>query len=236
MLFGMKTSAISPLPMRYLFLPLLMLALIAPFTPVWDLLLSRYFYDPVHNNFPGGWLFDEIRFWAVFPAIGTAIGATFVLALSYVIKPDWKKWRSHVLLLILPMALGAGILTHTLFKDHWGRPRPRQVTEFGGDQPFRPFYSPNFSLQVQPLKSFPCGHASMGFYFFSLILLGRRLSCQWVYLLGIFLTLFLGSALSITRIAQGGHFFSDTLATALLLWSVALTSDWLLFSDEKWRW
>ncbi|MBA2728223.1 MAG: phosphatase PAP2 family protein, partial [Parachlamydiaceae bacterium] len=159
-----------------------------------------------------------------------AVAATLFLGLSYIVS-GWKKWRPYALLLILPMVLGAGIITHSLLKDHWGRPRPKQIENYGGDNAFRPFYQPNITLEVQPFKSFPCGHCSMGFYFFAVALLGRRLGSRLLFATGITLALSLGIALSITRIAQGGHFFSDTMATALIMWMTAFACDWLLFKE-----
>ena len=71
----------------------------------------------------------------------------------------------------------------------------------------------------------------MGFYFFAVALLGRRLGSRILFITGMALALILGIALSVTRIAQGGHFFSDTLATAIIMWTAALAIDWLLFKD-----
>ena len=72
------------------------------------------------------------------------------------------------------MVVGAGFIVHTALKDHWGRPRPKQIIAFGGEQTFRPFYSPNFFHQPEPSKSFPCGHCTMGFYFFAVAFALRR--------------------------------------------------------------
>ncbi len=58
----------------------------------------------------------------------------------------------------------------------------------------------------------------MGFYFFSLIFLGKGLNSRFLYYSGLFLVVTLGGALSLTRILQGGHFFSDVLASAVIMW------------------
>jgi membrane-associated PAP2 superfamily phosphatase len=224
-------SGPAPLSMWYAIVPLLFFAAIAYFTPGIDLELSRYFYDPITNTFWSPRWAHIIRHWAIIPAMFIAVAASVFLILSYFVR-RWKKWRPHALLLILPMALGAGIITHNLLKDRWGRPRPRQIENFGGTETFRPFYKPNLSVTEQPLKSFPCGHCTMGFYFFAVALLGRRLRCQWLFFAGLALALVLGVALSAARIAQGGHFLSDTLATAILMWVVSMATDWLLFSRE----
>ena len=62
------------------------------------------------------------------------------------------------------MAIGVGLFTHILLKDHWGRPRPKQVTQFGGTQEFHPFYKPNFFDQPQPSRApFPAAIAGWVF-------------------------------------------------------------------------
>src|SRR6201987_5422387 len=46
------------------------------------------------------------------------------------------------LFLIATLALGPGLLTNLVLKDHWGRPRPMDVPEFGGDYPFERWWEP----------------------------------------------------------------------------------------------
>ena len=133
--------------------------------------------------------------------------------------------------LLLSLALGAGLIAHTLLKDRWGRPRPRQVAEFGGHQQFRPYYLPNFFHQPEPSKSFPCGHCTMGFYFFAVALVCQRQGWRWGAIFSYFLAFFLGILLGVTRMAQGGHFFSDILVSALLMWWVASLLDRWLCTD-----
>lgn len=224
-------SQIKPLSLYFWVIPLALFAAMAYFTPDWDLAISGYFYNKELEIFPGNQFFEEVRFWAIIPGMFTAVAATLFLGYTYIV-PRLKQWRPYALLLILPMALGAGVITHELLKDHWGRPRPRQIENFGGDHPFRPFYKPHLTWEVQPFKSFPCGHCSVGFYFFALALVGRRMDSQWLFLLGLSLAAILGISLSLARIAQGGHFFSDTLATAFLMWTVAIACDRLIFNEQ----
>lgn len=212
-------------------LPVLLMAIITPFTPMLDLAITREFYDS-GKGFASNAFYDFMFVYGVIPADIVAGLAVIILLLSY-ISSYWKTWRSSALVLILTLAVGAGFITHVILKDHWGRPRPKQVIEFGGMQPFRPYYEPNFFHQPEPSKSFPCGHCSTGFYFFALALLGKRWNNKAVYWFGMGLAVSLGVALSLTRIAQGGHFLSDTLMTALIMWLTALTFDWLLFSDKN---
>lgn len=215
--------------------PILLMAIITPFTPMLDLAIARAFYHQSESgatgHFTSNAFFDFMYTYGVLPAWITVGLAVVILLLSY-ISTYWKPWRSSALVMVLTLAIGAGFVTHALLKDHWGRPRPRQVIEFGGNQPFRSYYEPNFFHQPEPSKSFSCGHCSMGFYFFALALLGKRWRNKLVYWLGMVSAFTLGIALSITRMAQGGHFFSDILMTALIMWLTALTCDWLIFSEQ----
>jgi lipid A 4'-phosphatase len=207
--------------------PLIVVLILAPFTPRWDLSIARYFY---HQN-PEGLghfrsnAFDDFMYnYAVIPAQILAIIAAILYLLSFFCSP-LKKFRISALVLILTMVVGAGFITHTLLKDHWGRPRPRQVIEFGGKQSFRPFYSPNFFHQPEPSKSFPCGHCTMAFYFFAVALVLKRFGLRaWFYFTMMFAVVF-GLMMGIARMAQGGHFFSDVLLSGVIMWLTAYASD-----------
>jgi lipid A 4'-phosphatase len=210
--------------------PIVLMLLLTPFTPQLDLAIAHSFYHDGHFVSNGVTAF--MYHYATFPAWLLFAAAAVAFLLSYCFS-FWKRWRAPALVVLLTLVVGSGILTHALFKDHWGRPRPKQVVEFGGTQPFYPYYSPNFFHQPESSKSFACGHCTMGFYFFALVVLGKRLRNSWLYYGGLFLALLLGIALSITRMAQGGHFFSDTVAAALIMWLTAVTCDWLIYAEEE---
>lgn len=215
-------------------LPIIAMLLIAPFTPAMDLAISHYFYLP-DAGFSTNLFFTFLFNYGPIPAQIIAGLAAIVLIISFLPTrfnklSTFKTWRRPAACLVLTMAIGAGLIVHAILKDHWGRPRPRQITEFSGTQMFRPFYQPNIFNQPEPSKSFSCGHCSMGFYFFALALVGRRLHKKTLFLSALTLAIVLGSLLSLTRIAQGGHFFSDTLITALVMWLTAYACDRWLYS------
>jgi membrane-associated PAP2 superfamily phosphatase len=131
--------------------------------------------------------------------------------------------RAHVRLAafsLLLFVVGPWVFVNLIFKEHFGRPRPRHIVEFGGDRDYLPPLVPG----REPGASFPAGHPSMGFIWMG----------YGVYLhasrprraLGFFaLGAVHGGLLGLARIAQGGHFLSDViwslifvLATALLLY------------------
>lgn len=212
-------------------IPLLLLVAIAPFTPELDLGLSSYFFDPVQKTFSTHPFFYFMYTWGLLP--GQVIGcmALVIWLASY----KWKKidhWRKPALVVGLTIAIGAGLITQLALKEYWKRPRPRQIEQFGGSEPFKPFWQPNF-YAVGKFKSFPSGHCTMGFCFFSLVVLGRRYKNKPLFYAGLAAAVLLGLGLSIARIAQGGHFFSDTLFAAYLMWITAVISDWFLFSKTS---
>lgn len=212
-------------------LPIALIFVITPFTPYIDLAVTKYFYDP-NQGFSSHPFYTFMYKYGPLPADITTAGAIIVFMASYISK-KFKNWRHPALVLILTMGIGSGIFIHGILKDHWGRPRPKQVIEFGGTQSFRPYYHPNIFNQPEPSKSFTCGHCSVGFYFFALALIGRSLRNRLLFWSGLILTLFLGVSLSVTRIAQGGHFVTDILFSALIMWITAYVCTRLLLTKNK---
>lgn len=211
--------------------PLLFLAILAPFTPQLDLAITNYFYQPT-QNFPSNGFYDFLYNYGVIPGQILFIISATLLCLSWLFK-KWRPWHTPALILTLTLLIGSGLIVHELFKEHWGRPRPKQVTEFGGTQAFRPFYQPNFFHQTEPSKSFSCGHCTMGFYFFALALVARRQNYTKTFWAALALALSLGISLSLARIAQGGHFFSDTLVSAIVMWLTAYVCVEWLYPEGK---
>tara|TARA_R110002096_G_scaffold4493_10_gene20835 strand:+ start:4051 stop:5283 length:1233 start_codon:yes stop_codon:yes gene_type:complete len=181
-------------------------ALTIPFW-IWplDLEVQSRFFDP-----EGRWASGEAPFWqflyhfGTLPAIIVVLAALLVFVLSFRVE-KFVPWRKAAAYLVLCMAVGPGLLINVGFKDHWGRPRPRDVEVFGGSYAHERVWIADGS---SPGKSFPCGHCSMGFYFLGLALLFRR----WRTALAIsgFAVVF-GGLIGMARIAQGGHFLSDVI-------------------------
>ncbi len=217
-------------PLILWLLPITLFLTIAPFTPAWDMDLAHFFYRDGHFRQDAFYTF--IYRYATWPAFFAGGMSCLLLALSFY-KSEWIRWRRPAIFLLSVLILFEGLVVHNLLKNQWGRPRPKQVIEFGGDQPFRPFYSPNFHA-TERARSFPCGHCGMGFYFMSLAWLGWKKRSKPLLWSGVALAVGLGFLLSWTRIAQGGHFFSDILGSLLVLWYGVLLSDrWILSSHSS---
>lgn len=193
-------------------IPLFVFFLFLPFSAGLDITTSNYFYGEASSFWKSSWL-DAIYSFGLLPAWLVIGGAL----LSFLV-PRWQQYRRASVYLILTLAIGSGLITHLLLKDHWGRPRPKQVEYYGGQVPFRPWYQPDLSWKQSPHRSFSCGHCTLGFFFFTFYFLGKAYRKKWLKALGLVLAFTLGTALSFTRIAQGGHFLSDTLASLLIMW------------------
>lgn len=215
-------------------LPLFFVLCIAPFTPEIDLWAARRCFTPGE----GGGSFIENGFTRLFfhcgEHVGLAVGAaaTGIYLISWLFK-RLKPLRKGALTMVLTLLIGPGLITNSLLKEYWSRPRPKQVIEFGGNAPFRPFYAPHFSHNGEARKSFPSGHATMGFYYLSLALPAYRSRRRWLFLGATALTLFMGLSLSVARVIQGAHFVSDTLFAFVVVWMVAWGVDALLHFPLK---
>jgi membrane-associated PAP2 superfamily phosphatase len=108
------------------------------------------------------------------------------------------------------LALGPGLLINSVFKAHWGRPRPRQTVEFGGNLPFVSVW---VRTSLSKSRSFPSGHASMGFYLMApaFLLYRRRRGLALAF---VFVGLLSGGYIGLARVVQGAHFPSDVVWSA----------------------
>lgn len=158
-----------------------------------------------------------------YPALLTVLGALAVLLLGFRVA-KWAMFRRQAIFMVLVMGVGPGLITNALLKDHWGRPRPRDVEPLGGLHAYEPLLTIDPS---SPGKSFPCGHATMGYFFFALWFFWRRSHPRlaWASLAA---AAFYGTAIGWARVVQGGHFPSDVLWAAGVLWiTCAMLAHWL---------
>src|SRR5436305_2797520 len=196
-----------------------------------DIAAARAFYSP---NALDHWPLARELPWSVLYRLAPWITAVLVLsglgALALGMARGHGDWRRHGIFLLLSVVIGPGLLVNTVFKDHWGRPRPRDVVEFGGPLHYR----------IAPLPggeggaSFPCGHCSVGFLFAAgwRMWWRRRPARAWGALA---LGLAAGFALGLGRMAAGGHFLSDVIWSALLALGVAHVLYYFVLSRPR-RW
>jgi membrane-associated PAP2 superfamily phosphatase len=214
------------------------IGLVALTLPFWVWPIDLWIEGAAWQGPAKGWSLGERQPWKALYHLGTLPALAFALAALAVAFAGfrveaWAKWNKAAIYLILCMAAGPGFLVNLGFKDHWGRPRPREVTTFGGEHPPEKVWIRD---ATSPGKSFPCGHCTMGFYFFApgllLARLGRRRDAALVFGLAIISGLLLG----IARMLQGGHFPSDVLWAAGFCWLVSLGLFYALSLDKSLTW
>ncbi len=191
-------------------------------TPL-DLAAARLFYRSGGSGGSGAvdpWPLAKELPWSALYRVAPGLAAFLVIAglaaLAVGVTRGRGDWRRQGLFLLLSVALGPGLLVNAVFKDHWGRPRPRDIVEFGGPLHYR----------VAPLpggeggSSFPCGHCSVGFLYAAGWWVWRRRRPAWAWG-SLAVGLAAGFALGLGRMAAGGHFLSDVIWSALLALGVA---------------
>ncbi len=180
-----------------------------------DLRAAAWFYHP--ERALGPWPDQYWQPWKLlydyaFPfTVVSGLASLLVYLLGHVHAPS-RRFRRKALYILLVIALGPGLLVNLIVKDHWGRPRPVHVQQFGGEYG----YIPPGQVGHTADKSFVCGHCSVGYAFFVLYFLSQNHK-----LLYFILTLGLAWTLGFTRMTAGGHFLSDILWSGYLVFLVA---------------
>ncbi len=184
--------------------------------PQIDIWIAGIFCDPItefHQNHPPLVLF-------IYRSVEVlAVILVFSLITSLIITLIKKKdifsiSSKKIIYLLLLLALGPGLVVNIIFKDHWGRARPAQIREYGGQKEFTPAFV--LSDQCPNNCSFVSGHASFGFYLVSIaFLMTRHRKKMFAF------ALCYGSIIGLVRMYQGRHFLSDVVFSFFFVYIVA---------------
>lgn len=180
--------------------------------PQIDMVIARKFHT-TGNHFVGSDAsgFEVLRqaFMAFFFLICAVI--TLGVYLSG-IRGTWsglnvRKW-SYLAICIL---VGPLAIANLGFKDHWGRARPRDVIEFGGQNTYSSPLLP--ARECTKNCSFVCGEAASIFAisFAAVILFPAQVSLLMV------VGISLGSFAGLIRMIQGAHFLSDVVFAGVFM-------------------
>jgi len=174
-----------------------------------DLQAAARFYHPEADN---PWYEGDSPLWSFMYQMGPVISITIAVGSILVIflsglKAAWNGYRIQAVFVLLCFVIGPGLLVNAVFKDHWGRPRPEQVQNFGGAEQYVPPAQYNAAGNG---KSFPSGHSSVGFALIAFFFIWRK-KHQTLARLAIAVSLIMGGLLGAARMAAGGHFLSDVI-------------------------
>ncbi len=135
-----------------------------------------------------------------------------------------SEYKRACLVMILTVVIGPGLLVNGILKEYWGRPRPVQVSEFGGEFKYQKPWEMGVSGRG---KSFTSGHASIGFATSSAVALYPLHPALSVGALVLGITY--GIVMGVARVAQGGHFPSDVLWSGIIVLILVTALYYLVF-------
>jgi membrane-associated PAP2 superfamily phosphatase len=198
--------------------------------PQLDLRIAALFYDP---RVPGSWtgiggIPQSLRDMAGWVVALVAAPAFLAIVLKLVLprRPMLIPGRAAVLM-IATLALAPGLLANVILKDQWGRPRPMEITQFGGAERFMPWWDPRGDCPKN--CSFVAGEPSGAFW--TLAPVAALAPPPWrVFATGVALAF--GAGVGFLRMWGGGHFFSDVVFAGVFTFLVIWLTHGLLY---RWR-
>lgn len=194
-----------------------------------DIALEELFYSS-----ESGWFLNDKNPWHFLyhygnvPAFVLASSAIIAFALSFFPR-NLLPYKKISLFLVFLLIIGPGIIVNTVFKNYSGRPRPAQIENFGGKEKFLPVWQKGV---CRDCKSFPSGHAAIGYYLFSPFFFLRRVSKRWA-LFFLCAGISYGTLMGIGRMIQGGHFASDVLWSGGFVYLTGLTLYFVFRFDKE---
>ncbi|WPX98476.1 PAP2 superfamily phosphatase [Candidatus Megaera polyxenophila] len=181
--------------------------------PEVDISFSQLFFSE-----ESGFIYQEnflvYQLYALLPLLTKLFILVCMLYLVYLIVKyrSYKRiLRSGVFFLVIAAAISPGLVVNEVFKENFGRARPRHIEEFNGKREFTGAFT--MSDQCKRNCSFSSGHAAMGYFLTAIAYTTNLLYFNRIYLIGIVF----GSLVGLSRIVMGGHFLSDVLASAFVV-------------------
>ncbi len=196
--------------------------------PELDIKLVAPFYDPQKHFWrtydPFYQRLSDVTMWIVAIAAAPAV---FALVAKFVYPGRQPIIRGRaVFLTLVTLALIPGFLANLILKEHWHRPRPMGIVEFGGSEHFRPWWDPRGECLNN--CSFVSGEGSAAFW---TLAPASVVPPQW-RAVAYAAALGFGSLVSILRMASGAHFFTDVFFAGFFAFVVI----WLLHGClYRWR-
>ncbi len=214
---------------RHLIIGVVMLVIVGVFfwfLPQVDLWASRCFFEPRYFILlPREWAI-QTRFlldYLVWATIATAIVGV-VTSFWWKRRPKWLTTRACIYV-FLSFAIAPGLVANVILKNNWGRPRPAQTIDFGGDKEYQQIWV--ISDECPTNCSFVCGECAGAFTFVCFVPLCRRKKTV-LAAVAIFAAL-----VGTVRLGQGGHFLSDVLSAYLVDYVVIVALYGLIYHSGR---
>lgn len=209
----------------YIWMSFIVLSFIFIFFPQIDITLSAPFYNG-ENFYLKGSLYERFFYNSVkILLILFTVGSFGIYIYNRIKKKNLLGIDSRVIIyIVLVLSIAPGLIVNATLKDHWGRARPAQIVQFGGDKEFTPAFIPS----NQNGHSFSSGHTAAAFSFIGFALLAKRRRRFWMGL-----ALAYGTLVSFARLIAGGHFFSDIVTSFFIVWIVTHLLYKLIFKKDS---
>jgi lipid A 4'-phosphatase len=209
----------------YFWLLFLVTSIIFVTFPQIDITVAYLFYDGKSFPLNGSWS-ENILYHSVKPII-----IIFALSsISIFIYNNIKKKNilsidaKAIIFILLILTIAPALIVNTTLKENWGRARPAQTINFGGDKEFTPAFIPS----NQGGYSFSSGHTAAAFSILGFALLAKRRKKLFISIVMIY-----GTLVSIARMASGGHFLSDVVTSFFIVYISTYIIYKLIFKKES---
>ena len=195
-----------------IFIVLSLLAILLTIGPGFDIFFSSLFYRGdnqflLQSYYSITFFFRDI----LLPIILVYILVLPIISILIPIKKLYFSYKfsiKKIFFIWITLIINLIFIINLFFKNVWGRSRPGDILELGGKDVFSPWYQ--ISHACTSNCSFVSGDAAVGFSLIVLYFLSNNL--KYAYLSIIF-----GLLLGMVRIAEGGHFLSDIVFSAIIV-------------------
>ena len=197
--------------------------------PKFDILFSKLFFFEEKFISEKYVFIRSLRSFLKDSMIVISIVSFLLIMVNFFFKKKKKpilKPRTRLILIgfIVGPVIGCGLIANFYFKDNWGRARPINIQEFGGEKIYtQPFI---ISDQCERNCSWISGEASAAFSFIA----GTIIIKSPIFFL---LNIIFGIIVSFCRIAMGGHFLSDNIFAMIFMIYLAIIYKYLVFLNLK---
>lgn len=195
--------------------------------PELDLRLAQPFYEIDRGGNKFGLRTDEMLIMVRESAMWLITAIALVPGLALFIKfvrprTKLKVPGRAIVFMLTTLALAPGLFANIILKDNWGRPRPIDVPQFGGTEPFKAWWDPR---GVCPKNcSFVTGDGSGAFWTMAPAALAPPAWRPAAYAAAIAF----GAGVGVLRMSFGGHFFTDVVFAGVFAFIIIwLVHGWL---------